>query len=107
VYVQPFPGSGSAVRVSSSGGLRPMWSPAGKKLFYRRDDELVSVRYRDDHARFEVGDEKVVFKSPSFSFLGVAPDAQTFLIMQLAEPAPGARVILNWSAELPNKGARR
>jgi len=109
VYVQPFPGSGSAVRVSSRGGLRPMWSPAGKELFYRRDDELVSVRYRDDHARFEVGDEKVVFKSPSFSFLGVAPDAQTFLIMRLAEPepAPGVRVILNWSAELPNKEARR
>jgi hypothetical protein len=109
VYVQPFPGSEAAVRVSSRGGVQSIWSPARKELFYRRANELVSVEYRDDHARFEAGDEKILFTLPSFGLGGVAPDGQRFLILRLTEPEPepGVRVILNWLADLNNPSPRQ
>ena len=42
------------------------------------------------------------FKSAAFLFSGVSPDGLRFLILQRAEPepAPGVRVVLNWSEEL-------
>jgi serine/threonine-protein kinase len=33
VYVQPYPGPGEKVRVSTNGGAEPLWSPNGRELF--------------------------------------------------------------------------
>jgi hypothetical protein len=35
VYVQPFPGLGPRIQVSVGGGTEPIWSNAGRTLFYR------------------------------------------------------------------------
>ena len=34
VYVQPFPGPGAPVRISTAGGRMPVWSRAGSELYY-------------------------------------------------------------------------
>jgi Tol biopolymer transport system component len=38
VYVRPFPGPGGRVQISADGGTEPVWSPDGKKVFYRSAD---------------------------------------------------------------------
>ena len=109
VYVQPFPGSGRARRISSRGGTEPVWSPAAKELFYRRDDELIAVGYRDDNGQFVAGDERVIVKLPPAKLAGVTPDGRRFLIARAVEPEPppGVRVVLNWLDEIKDKAAAR
>jgi len=109
VYVQPFPGTGPAVRVSTRWAAEPVWSPVGKELFYRRGDDLISVSYGSANGRFEFGEEKILFTQPSFELIGASPDGQRFLIARRVEPEPppGVRVILNWSAELDRAESRR
>jgi Tol biopolymer transport system component len=46
VYLQPFPGSGGRVRVSSRGGRFPVWARNGQELFYWSQDHLVSAQLR-------------------------------------------------------------
>ena len=36
VYVQPFPLTQAKYRISTGGGLDPVWSPDGKQLFYTK-----------------------------------------------------------------------
>jgi serine/threonine-protein kinase len=35
VYVQPYPGPGGVMPVSTEGGTEPLWAPSGRELFYR------------------------------------------------------------------------
>ena len=46
VYLQPFPGSGDRVRLSSDGGRFPVWARSGQEIFYWNQDRLVSVQLR-------------------------------------------------------------
>jgi Tol biopolymer transport system component len=41
VYVRAFPDNGSKAQVSASGGRIPRWSPNGRELFYRTDDQRI------------------------------------------------------------------
>ena len=43
IYVRRFPDNGTRVRVSSSGGVVPYWSPNGRELVYRTDANQVMV----------------------------------------------------------------
>ena len=43
VYVRRHPGSDRGQRVSSEGGLQPVWSVDGKELFYRSGDRMMAV----------------------------------------------------------------
>lgn len=43
VFVQPWPGPGPKIQVSSEGGTDPIWSRSGKELFYRNGDKMMVV----------------------------------------------------------------
>jgi serine/threonine-protein kinase len=43
VYVQPWPGPGPKIQVSSEGGTDPIWSRDGRELFYRNGDKMMVV----------------------------------------------------------------
>jgi Tol biopolymer transport system component len=43
VYVQPWPGPGPKIQISSEGGDDPIWSRDGKELFYRDGDKMMVV----------------------------------------------------------------
>jgi eukaryotic-like serine/threonine-protein kinase len=43
VYIRAFPDNGSEVRVSSTGGLIPFFSPSGRQLCYRTGDQRIMV----------------------------------------------------------------
>jgi Tol biopolymer transport system component len=56
VWVRPFPGPGSPIRISPNGGHGPVWSPDGKELFYEEDGKLMAaaVGSRQPELRFAV-----------------------------------------------------
>jgi serine/threonine-protein kinase len=43
VYVRPFPGPGGRIQVSAGGGSEPVWSPDGRRLYYRLGRALLSA----------------------------------------------------------------
>ncbi|RPJ58110.1 MAG: serine/threonine-protein kinase [Acidobacteria bacterium] len=43
VFVQPWPGPGPKIKVSSEGGTDPIWRRDGKELFYRNGDKMMAV----------------------------------------------------------------
>ncbi len=44
IYVRAFDGTGSAVRISTSGGIQPLWRRDGRELFYlNASNEIVAV----------------------------------------------------------------
>jgi Tol biopolymer transport system component len=101
IYVQSYPDGDHRIPVSTQGGIRPMWSPDGKELFYVTGDGLVTVamqpngtfgapRMLTDRSRFLINDR--------FQSYSVAPDGKRILMIQ-RDPGSAPRqlnVILNW-----------
>jgi serine/threonine protein kinase/Tol biopolymer transport system component len=107
VYVQPFPGSASAVQVSTSGGAQVRWRPDGRELFYIALDGRLTATPIQTVADGQpvIGRPVALFVSHVGSVLKtigaqyvVSPDGQRFLmnsIVQAGSPTP-IRLILNW-----------
>ena len=108
VYVQPFPGPGKKLQISTSGGVSPVWSRDGTELFYRSralqvmavgihvGDRLVASRARalfdDSYIRSFTGGMDV---APDGRFLMVRPQSQ-----ERTELYDEVRIVLNWTREL-------
>jgi len=46
VFVQPFPGPGAKVRISTEGGVSPAWSRTGRELlFLGADNRVMAAKY--------------------------------------------------------------
>lgn len=46
ILVQPFPGSGGRIQISSAGGAQPRWSRDGRQIFYIQGDrKLMTVNF--------------------------------------------------------------
>jgi eukaryotic-like serine/threonine-protein kinase len=43
VYVRPLSSSGGRIKVSSEGGVEPVWTRGGRELFYRNGNQFLSV----------------------------------------------------------------
>ena len=107
VYVQPFPGSGAAVQVSTSGGAQVRWRSDGRELFYIALDGRLTATPIQNAAdgQLAIGIPVPLFAAHVGSVLKtigaqyvVSPDGQRFLmngIVQGGNPTP-IRLILNW-----------
>ena len=107
--MQPFPGTGSDVPVSTDGGTQVRWNPRGGELFYVAADGrlmAVPIRVGADGTTFEagkplwlsgtnMGDE---FPGTNRHAYMVAPDGQSFVINSVPEEASASpiTVIQNW-----------
>ena len=110
VYVQPYPGSGSQMQISTDGGYRPVWGKNGRELFYRNGLAMMSVpitlapTLRAGHpvklfeAELQGG---YTFIHPGYD---VAGDGR-FIALERdpAAPRPVVHVVLNWLEELKKK----
>ncbi|HJU42534.1 MAG TPA: hypothetical protein VJ691_06945, partial [Vicinamibacterales bacterium] len=116
IYIQPFPGPGSKVQVSTEGGSQVRWRADGRELFYLGlDERLMAVSLRLP----TTADATPVVEAPSPLFaapLGgavhqadfrpqyvVSADGQRFLFAAIPQrPDAPASLIINWTPK-PNQ----
>jgi dipeptidyl aminopeptidase/acylaminoacyl peptidase len=109
IYVQPFPGPGSKVSISPSGGLQPMWSRDGRELFYREGDWLMVARIQQ--GPFAVSAPKKLFElsgaaynfDPNFADYDIAPDGRVLAIRGDTASPDQIHVTLNWTEDLKQR----
>jgi eukaryotic-like serine/threonine-protein kinase len=108
VYVQPFPSLGAKWKISTDGGIEPLWAPTGRELFYRNGDKMMAVSLETRPA-FAVSKSRLVFEAPyahissDIPNYDVAPDGQQFLMVQenrQKATVTKLNVVLNWFEEL-------
>ena len=116
VYVRPYPEiNGGRWQVSTSGGLRPMWGPGGKELFFVTGDALMALPVETE-GRFTIGTARRLFdvKLPAGLISGrsfdIDPDGKRFIVIKDPPPDPAKAatpqtiaVVINWITELQNK----
>jgi eukaryotic-like serine/threonine-protein kinase len=85
VYVQPFPSGGAPFRVSTAGGVEPLWRDDGAELFYRSRHAIVAVEILPG-TEFHVGAVTTLFED-RYEIEGaaqnwdVAPGGHTFVMI--------------------------
>jgi Tol biopolymer transport system component len=101
VYVQSYPGGERRIPVSSGGGIRPVWSPDGRELFYVAGDAMMVVTMQPDGgfgAARKLFDRSTMLVNDRFQSYSVSHDGKRFLMIQ-RDPDSVPRqlnVILNW-----------
>ena len=110
VYVRPFEGPGSTVRISRNGGRYPHWSIDGRELFYLTPDGMLMRTTVDRRPTLAVTNSAGLFRRPELSagFNNVmtarpylmASDDQKFLVpVPLESPTQAPVIVLtNWSS---------
>jgi hypothetical protein len=129
VYVQPYPEPGPRQQVSLEGGESPAWSPTGRELFFlspRDSDGMRQMMVTDvrpgstltlgkPSRLFGFSQQALAFFCYPSRCFAVAPDGQTFRVVQRAPPpstppVTHIQIILNWTEELkarvPSGGGR-
>ena len=120
VYVQPYPGPGEKIRVSTSGGGEPLWSPNGRELFYRwqtPDRQQFFSAAVTSVAPFRIDTPRLMFENKTFEYdntvpirsWNISPDGQRFLLLRFApstdKPVTSMHVVLNWTEELKRRAS--
>jgi tRNA A-37 threonylcarbamoyl transferase component Bud32 len=86
VYLDSYPRPGRRAKVSTAGGVDPVWRGDGRELYYWRDGALVAVQLgaAEGDAPPSIGDQTVLFRAPYHAALNtmydVSPDGQRFVI---------------------------
>ena len=111
VYVQRFGGSGR-FQVSNGGGIQPLWSRDGTKLFYRWLDQIWVADVRTENG-LPPSTPRLLFERQGYSLgapirgYDLSPDSQRFLMVKLDQrkPSPATEMILvqNWFEELKSR----
>ena len=106
--MQPFPGPGERVQVSTGGGQQPRWAPRGAQLYdVAADQRLTSVPITFSQTDASVGQPIPLFRIEfENNFLArqqyvISPDGQRILAnaaTDAIEP-PWTTVIVNWQGK--------
>ncbi len=107
VYVQPFPGTGSKILVSTDGGAEPVWSGDGRELFYRNGDHMMAASITVQ-ADLRIAKPERLFDKRTWTLTGarnydVTRDGRRFLMIMESDQVAAANHInveLNWFDEL-------
>jgi hypothetical protein len=117
VYVRPFPGAGAQeYTISVDGGTETAWSPNGRELFYRHDQDMMSVSVNGSGTAFMAAAPVKLFSGAfvpdgsapgSIADYDVSRDGKRFLMMKPASAQTAAQqqvsVVLNWTEELKQR----
>ncbi len=104
VVVQPFPGPGGRVQVSTGGGTEPVWSRDGRRLFYRGSGKLMAAAFRTTpsfsvFARDTVLTDTYAFATNPHSNYDVFPDGAHFVFLE-PDHSSEMVVVANWGTVL-------
>ena len=116
VFVQPFPGPGPKIQISTDGGNDPLWRRLGGEIYYRNGDKMMAVEMRTQPT-FSAGRPHLLWEGhyshgmssscgqpgvTSFNY-DVTPDGQRFLMVKdVHQDVASTRihVVVNWTQEL-------
>ena len=109
VYVQPYPGPGEKIRISTDGGTEPIWNANGRELLYRP----APIRFFSTPIRslspFLADAPRLLFELKAGEFDSTVPvrswsvtaDGQRFLLSRFIastdKPVSVMHVVLNWA----------
>jgi hypothetical protein len=114
VVVEPFPGPGAKLQISTHGGWIAGWARNGRELFYVDPDtgQMMAVETETGPA-FHAGQPKAMFKMPNPSnasignvIFDVSPDPKHFLVTRPEEAANAGSTfifITNWFDDLQKR----
>jgi len=115
VYVQPYPGPGEKIRVSTAGGSEPIWTQDGREILYRNnrpDGQQFLSATIVSLSPFRTVTPRVLFKAGPGEYDSTVParawdvtaDGQRFLLLKNVatgdKPVSVMHVVLNWAEEL-------
>jgi serine/threonine-protein kinase len=114
VYVQPFPGPGQRILISTGGGTAPAWKGDGRELYYQfvQDGALrmMAVPITISGSTVSAGTPRQLFEATGLNSTGpargydVTADGQRFLFARRVEvpaaPAPPMVLVENWLEDL-------
>jgi serine/threonine-protein kinase len=120
VYVEPWPGPGMRVQLSSDGGTDPLFSRGGREICYRNGDKMMVVQV-SIAGQFTAGPPAVLWTGryshglssscgpPGVSSANydVSADGQRFLMIKDQDEGAGSTslvVVLRWADELKRAG---
>jgi eukaryotic-like serine/threonine-protein kinase len=123
IYVQPYPGPGPTIQISTEGGTDPVWSKKNHEIFYRNGDRMMLVAIKTQ-PKFSASKPELLWMGhyshglssscglpgPTSANYDVTADGKRFLMIQDADQdvvAHQLNVVLNWSEELNRLGQER
>jgi len=121
VYVAPYPALEPRERISTEGGLHPLWAPDGRNLYYRMGTTVEDMEQRflgqksrimavsiETKPTLKVGQPRMLFEGPYFESghdIAVTPDGKGFILIR-ENDTTGPReieVVVNWPEELKQR----
>ncbi len=97
VYVQPFPGPGSRVQMSTAGGQAPQWRRDGRELTYLAPgNRVMAVPAASTGATIRLGVPANLFTAPPGGLV-MSGDGQRFLVSKVTTEAAPITLLLNWA----------
>jgi len=111
VYLRALSGPAARVRVSTGGGGEPLWSPDGRRLYYRARAALMAATVGTSPA-LAISKRDTLFTgqfstSPWHPNYDVAPDGKSFIMVRPVEEHRQLILVVNWIEELRGRTARR
>ncbi len=105
IYVRPTSGEDRKWQVSAGGGTFPLWSPAGKEIFYLSGLKLMAVSVDSHGDDVQFGAPQVLFENHEIYYYDVARDGKRFLVAENPNPGLSSHldVVLNWFSEVTRK----
>ena len=104
--MEPYPGPGPKIKISTEGGYEPKWSRDGKELFYRNavGDRVTAATIETEPEFRVIGYEELFegkYLTGESNHYDVAPDGRFLMIQESEESTPPCiHVVLNWFEEL-------
>ena len=98
---------GARQQISVDGGVEPVWSPDGTRLYYRHNDEFMAATLATNPGLAIVGRE-TLFKgdypvTTGHANYDVAPDDKQLLLLRPVSDSASAIVVHDWASELRAK----
>ena len=122
VYVAPYPAMAPRERISTDGGLHPLWSPDGRELYYRTGASPEELEQRalaqktrvmavsiETKPVFKAGQPHMLFEGPYFESghdIAITPDGKGFILIRETDSQTGPKgieAVVNWSEELKQR----
>ena len=106
VYVQPFPPTGAHYPVTDAGGIMPLWSPDGRRIFYVTGGTMFAATVETSPG-FRVVARDSMFSvqpynlaAPVHASYDVSPDGKHLLLIRPARAENDLVLVHNWITEV-------